>query len=95
MQYHMNISYTNPRKVRHTLGKLSAPLPPKISPVSAESEWRTTVLNPILTRGVCLPMCESGLGRLVLWWAPRMRQKLRNKGQADPTWLFRYTGMIL
>ena len=59
MQYHMNISYTNPRKVRHTLGKLSAPLPPKISPVSAESEWRTTVLNPILTRGVCLPMCEQ------------------------------------
>ena len=42
----MNISYTNPRKVRHTLGKLSAPLPPKISPVSAESEWRTTGIKP-------------------------------------------------
>ena len=90
MQYHMNISYTNPRKVRHTLGKLSAPLPPKISPVSAESEWRTTVLNPILTRGVCAFQCASldlaGLfsgGRLACAKNCGTRDKLTPPGYSD------------
>ena len=94
-----NITWTLVIQTRAKLGILWANCLHHCHPKSALSVLSLSggqlVLNPILTRGVCLPMCESGLGRLVLWWAPRMRQKLRNKGQADPTWLFRYTGMIL